>query len=171
MTADAGVRLARLAALDFSDLRVKPDWCDRSGFMRTAYVTVLVDQAMVRAARDIWEIGWDHARLTGQSGFVVATKVTCLRSFRAGDPVDFEFVLADIDDKRLHAITTLRHGGEGWVGATQEQLNVCVDFKTRRTAPWHASARPRLEAMVAAQRSRHPAPHIGRAVGEFGQDA
>jgi hypothetical protein len=55
MTAASGLareRLAIQAALDFTDLAVRPDWCDQAGFLRTSYVSVIVDLAMQRVARE-----------------------------------------------------------------------------------------------------------------------
>lgn len=158
-------RLAIQAALDFSDLAVRPEWCDPAGFLRTSFVSVIVDLAMQRVAREAWQVGWDHTETTGQSGFVVGCKVTCLRRLRARDPVRFEFIVADVDDKRNHVLTFLHHGTEGWLAATQEQLNVCVDFTTRRTAVWHPSSGPVLDAFRAAQRNWPRPGHIGHPVG------
>jgi acyl-CoA thioester hydrolase len=112
-------------------------------------------------------VGWDHTETTGQSGFVVGCKVTCLRRLRVGDPIAFEFIVADVDDKRNHVLTCLRHGSEGWLAATQEQLNVCVDFTTRRTAVWHPSSRPVLEAFRAAQRDWPRPVHLSQPVGRL----
>jgi acyl-CoA thioester hydrolase len=158
--------MRRMPTLDFSDLTVRPDWCDRFGFMRPGYVTVLVDRAMTRVARDVWGVGWDHIEPAGQSGFVLGIKVTHFRSLCDGDPVGFEFIMLDADDKRTHVLTTLRHRTEGWMAATQEQLNICVDFANRRAAPWAPPVRARLQGFVAAQRDVPRPRHIGFPVGD-----
>ncbi len=140
---------SRLATLDLGDVRIEPRHVDRHGFTAIAAFTVLVDESMSRYSNQVVRSGWHHIDRLGQTGFVVDLRVRHLRPLKKGDPVGFEFRVLDVDDKRWHALVVMRHRVEGWIAAMQEQINICVDFATRRVTTWHPEPRANLEALRA----------------------
>jgi len=142
---------ARLAALDLGDVRVESRHVGSDGLTRIAAYTDLVDKSMSRYSNLVVRSGWHHIDRLGQTGFVVDLRVRQLRQLKLGDPVGFEFRVLDVDDKRWHSLVVMRHRAEGWVAAMQEQINICVDFATRRVTTWH----PEPFANLAALRKLH----------------
>jgi acyl-CoA thioester hydrolase len=58
----------------------------------------------------------------------------------------------------------LRHATEGWLSATSENMSVHIDMAARKTAPFPADIRARIEALANAHRSVTRPEGIGRKV-------
>lgn len=139
----------RLATLDLGDVRIEPRHVGRDGFTTIAAFTDLVDKSMSRYSNNVVRSGWHHIDRLGQTGFVVDLRVRQVRALKLGDPVGFEFRVLDVDDKRWHSLVVMRHRVEGWIAALQEQINICVDFATRRVTTWHPEPHTNLVALRA----------------------
>jgi acyl-CoA thioester hydrolase len=98
------------------------------------------------------------------STFTAECHVRYLREIHLGDPVQVSILLVAADEKRLHTFEELRHATEGWVSATSENMSMHIDMNARKTAPFPADIRARIEA-VAAAHSTIPRPEgIGRKI-------
>ncbi len=150
----SGDVLARHAAFETGDVRIRPQHVGRDGYTTIAAFPMLVDEVMSDYSNTVVRTGWHHIDRLGQTGFVVDMRVQHIRALKLGDPVGFEFRVLDVDDKRWHALTVMRHRIEGWTAGMQEQINICIDFATRRVAPWIAESRDHLEALRALDAHR-----------------
>ena len=126
---------------------VQQDWIDYNGHMNMAYYVLLFDQSL-DYVYDLLEIGESYVREQNGSCFTREIQVNYLRELSLGDRVVVEFQLLDWDAKRLHFFQTMRHGDEGYVAATSEQLALHVDMTSRRTAPFPNAVQQRLTTLM-----------------------
>ena len=82
-----------------------------------------------------------------------------LREIHLGDPVQVSILLVAADEKRLHTFEELRHATEGWLSATSENMTVHIDMGVRKTAPFPADIRARIERWRGPIRDRAPRGH------------
>jgi len=139
-----------------SVMRVEPGWIDYNGHLNMAYYNVLFDRA-VDEAYELLGIGADYLRTEKKSCFTAEVHLRYLRELHEGDPVRVTFQLIEHDTKRLHYFEQLFHAESGWVSATSENMALHVDMGTKKTAPFPADARRRLDMMKAAH-ARLPRP-------------
>lgn len=156
---------AVIDAIDYSGLSVQPDYIDPNGHMNVGYYTLLFDKAL-----DLpWaRLGIYSAMLLAQSGkssFALEAHFTYQRELLLGDPLHFTFRLLDFDAKRVHYFMQMLHAKERYVAATFEQLSICVDIKTRRSASWSDNVFELLQALHAEHSTRRVPPEAGHAVG------
>src|SRR5215510_9079838 len=128
-----------------SVMRVEPGWIDYNGHLNMAYYNELLG------------IGADYLKAARRSCFTAEVHVRYLRELHEGDPVRVTFQLIEHDTKRLHYFEQLFHAESGWVSATSENMALHVDMGTKKTAPFPADARRRLDMMKAAH-ARLPRP-------------
>ena len=140
--------------MDFSDLTVRPEYADANGQIGLGYYTVLIDLAMRRITGEALGMGFMNMERTGKTGFVVESHITQFRKLRAGDPLSFEYKMVGLGEKVVHGAAIVRHAGEGWIAAVQEQLNICIDLKTRRPSTYHHSVRRHLESTLAQHQNK-----------------
>jgi acyl-CoA thioester hydrolase len=70
----------------------------------------------------------------------------------------------DVDDKRLHTFSEMHHANDGWLAATCEYMFLHIDMSVRRTAPWPADLRGRLDDLKAAGASLALPERVGRRI-------
>jgi acyl-CoA thioester hydrolase len=58
----------------------------------------------------------------------------------------------------------MRHATEGWLSATSENMTIHIDMTARKTAPFPADVRARIEALANAHSSVARPEGIGRKV-------
>lgn len=153
----------RIDGTDYSAFSVKPEYIDANGHMNMGYYGVIMDQAMDRALVPIG-CDWSYTHRTGQSMFVLENHMTYQREVKQGDPLSFTFQLLDFDDKRMHYFITMRHGTEGYLAATSEQIAIHVDLGTRKTCPWPDDMKATFAALLAAHSRRPRPPEVGRVI-------
>jgi acyl-CoA thioester hydrolase len=98
------------------------------------------------------------------STFTAECHVRYLREIHLGDPVQVSVLLVAADEKRLHTFEELRHATEGWLSATSENMTIHIDMAARKTAPFPADIRARIEAVANAHAAVPHPEGIGRKI-------
>lgn len=87
----------------------------------------------------------DDYRAQGHSIYSVETHLRHLREARHGEPLELSLRLIDVDAKRLHLYHEMHHAESGELLSTAEQLQVHVDMRAARSAPFPAEIQARLQ--------------------------
>ncbi|MCI4664056.1 MAG: thioesterase family protein [Neomegalonema sp.] len=141
--------------------KVRPEWIDYNDHMNIGYYLIAIDLATDRFFEDWIGVGPDMATAHGKGSFVLQTHMHFLREMRLDDEFDAHIQLLDCDAKRWRYIATLTRVSDGAKAATAEQIAMCVDHSTRRSAPLPETQRRRLEQMMDAHRSLPVPPEVG----------
>jgi acyl-CoA thioester hydrolase len=147
-----------------SVMQIEPQWIDYNGHLNMAYYNVMFD----RAIDELWAelgIGPPYMKARQGSTFTAECHVRYLREIHLGDPVQVSILLLGADEKRLHTFEELRHAGEGWVSATSENMTIHIDMNARKTAPFPADIRARIDSVAKAHSSVARPEGIGRSIG------
>ena len=165
MTSATAARDLKLPTAPFvsSVMQIEPQWIDYNGHVNMAYYNVMMD----RAIDELWlqlGIGPAYKKERHGSTFTAECHVRYLREIHLGDPVQVTIYLLGADEKRLHTFEELRHGGEGWLSATSENISLHIDMTTRKVAAFPPDIRARI-ADIANVQAAVPRPEgIGRKV-------
>ena len=151
------------APFDGHRASVRPEWIDANGHMNVAYYAMAFDHALDTFS-DQLGVGWAYVEHSLGMTFVRESHIVYERELHAGDPVRITTQILDHDDKRVHLFHAMYHGTEGWLAAVSEVMLVNVDRTTRRSAPWLAESRRRLEAMAAAHAALPRPEKAGRVI-------
>ena len=155
--------LRRPAPFLASVMQIEPQWIDYNGHLNMAYYNVMFD----RAIDELWlriGIGPGYMKERNGSTFTAECHVRYLREVHLGDPVQVSILLVAADEKRLHTFKELRHATEGWLSATSENMTIHMNMNLRKTAPFPADIRARIDALAKAH-STVPRPEgIGRKI-------
>jgi len=130
-------------------MTVKPDWIDYNGHLNMAYYNVLFDTAVDDVFHRLG-MGPDYVKTRGASFFTAEVHVCYVRELSEGMPAVATLQLIDLDEKRAHFYQELRHGEEGWLSATSEQMSLHVDMNARKVAPWPQDIFASLTALAEA---------------------
>ena len=155
--------LLRPAPFLSSVMRIEPQWIDYNGHLNMAYYNVMFD----RAIDELWltlGIGPAYMKERHGSTFTAECHVRYLREIHLGDPVQIAILLVAADEKRLHTFEELRHATEGWLSATSENMTIHIDMAARRTAPFPADIRARIDAVTNAHSLIARPEGIGRKI-------
>lgn len=148
-----------------SPMAIEPAWIDYNGHLNMAYYNVMFDRAADEFVT-LAGLGPDYIRTRAMSYMTAEIHVCYLREIFLAAPVRVRLRALDVDDKRLHVFSELIHADEGWVSATSEQMYLHVDMAARKTAPWPADVRVKLDALKAASDALGPWPdRAGRRIG------
>lgn len=143
---------------------VQDAWVDYNGHMNVAYYVLVFDHATDGL---LDAIGLDAAgrEACGGSVFVVEAHVTYENEVLAGDAVEVETRVLDVDDKRIHLFHRMfRPDDEHATVATNELMIVYVDMVTRRTAAMPVEVRARLRELKAGAEHLPRPTQAGRAI-------
>jgi acyl-CoA thioester hydrolase len=146
-----------------SVMQIEPQWIDYNGHLNMAYYNVMFD----RAIDELWltlGIGPGYMKERKGSTFTAECHVRYLREIHLGDPVQVSILLVGADEKRLHTFEELRHATEGWLSATSENMTIHIDMAARKTAPFPADIRARIEAVANAHSAVTRPEGIGRKI-------
>jgi acyl-CoA thioester hydrolase len=146
-----------------SVMQIEPQWIDYNGHLNMAYYNVMFD----RAVDELWlelGIGPAYMKERHRSTFTAECHVRYVREIHLGDPVQVSVLLVAADEKRLHTFKELRHATEGWLSATSENMTLHIDMAARKTAPFPADIRARIEAVANAHSAIARPEAIGRKV-------
>src|SRR5712692_7571890 len=155
--------LLRPAPFRSSVMQIEPQWIDYNGHLNMAYYNVMFD----RAVDELWlklEIGPGYMKERHGSTFTAECHVRYLQEIHLGDPVQVSILLVAADEKRLHTFKELRHATEGWLSATSENMTIHIDMAARKTAPFPADIRTRIEAVAKAHAAVVRPEGVGRRV-------
>jgi acyl-CoA thioester hydrolase len=153
--------LLRPAGFLSSVMQIEPQWIDYNGHLNMAYYNVMFD----RAIDEMWlklGIGPTYMKERHGSTFTAECHVRYLREIHLGDPVQVSILLLAADEKRLHTFEELRHASEGWLSATSENMTIHIDMTARKTAPFPADIRARIETVLTAHAAVARPAGIGR---------
>ncbi len=115
--------------------QVLPEWIDINGHMNVAYYVLAFDLAVDALWRE-FGITDEHIHDNHSSTFAVESHVTYRRELKESDPYIVTAQILAYDKKRIHQFQRMYHAQEGFLAATAEWMNLHVDLKTRRVAPW-----------------------------------
>jgi acyl-CoA thioester hydrolase len=155
---------ARIAAIDYSDFSVLPEYIDANGHMNVGYYTLMFDKALDRP----WAmLGIYSKRLLeqGKSSFALESHLTYQRELKLGDPLHFDIRILDFDAKRVHYFLRMFHARERFLAATCEQISICMDMTVRRSSTWTDEALENIAALHAAHASLPKPPEVGNLIG------
>lgn len=143
---------------------IEPGWVDYNGHLNQAYYGVIFDQSIDTA---LWPVGLgpDYIQRSNCSFMTVESHTCFVRELLATDTVVVATRVVDVDEKRLHTFSEMRHAVDGWLAATCEFMFLHIDMRVRRTSPWPAEMRERLEALAAAARTLPETDRVGRRIG------
>ena len=139
-------------------------WVDYNGHLNQAYYGVLFDRALDHALLPAG-LGPDYIRERNHSFMTVECHTCFVRELMHTEKIRILSRIVDLDDKRMHMFCELQHASEGWLSATAEFMFLHVSMETRRTAPWPADIRVKLDA-IRDLSSGLPVPErVGRRIG------
>ena len=115
--------------------QVLPEWIDINGHMNVAYYVLAFDLAVDELWRKFGSTD-EHSHDNHSSTFAVESHVMYRRELKEGDPYIVTAQILAYDKKRIHQFQRMYHAQEGFLAATAEWMNLHVDLKTRRVAPW-----------------------------------
>lgn len=129
-------------------MAIEEGWVDYNGHLNQAFYGVIFDRALDAALMPVG-LGPEYIERRNCSYMTVESHTCFIRELMRTDPVRVASRVLDVDDKRLHMFCELSHATEGWLAATVEFMFLHIDMSVRRTAPWPADLRTRLEALKA----------------------
>ncbi len=145
-------------------MAIEEAWVDYNGHLNQAYYSVLFDRAIDHALMPVG-LGPDYIKERNASYMTVETHLCFMRELFKTDPVRVGFRVLDVDDKRLHAFCEMQHATDGWLSCTSEWMFLHIDMAARRTAPWPADVRERLEMLKNADAALPRPEQAGRSIG------
>jgi acyl-CoA thioester hydrolase len=131
---------------------VQPEWIDAYDHMNMARYVALFDDVTYELLDGIG-LGLEATRTAREGLFIVDARVRFLKELRVRTSLVVRLRFVNVDHVRLHMWADLREEGSDVVAATQEQLGLHADLERRRTTPFSAEHRARIEAVVAAHRA------------------
>ncbi len=129
---------------------VLPEWIDINNHMNVAYYVLVFDQGV----DSLWHhfgLTDEYIRTHGGSTFAVEAHVTWQREISEADPYVVTSQILAYDEKRIHQFMRMYHADEHYLSATAEWMNLHVDLKVRRVAPWPDEIRELIAKFVAEQ--------------------
>lgn len=145
-------------------LSVSREWIDYNGHMNVGFYGVAFDKAS-DALLEHFDLGEAYRHRTNASMFIVEAHLTYDREVSEGDPLRFETLVLDSDEKRLHMFHTMYHDGDNYLAATTELMAMHVDLKARRAVAFPKATRERIAAMVESHLVIPRPAQIGGSIG------
>lgn len=149
--------------LEAAPLSVLPEWCDANGHMSNVNFVQAFDRAKELPFAALG-LHWVDMQLSGGTTFMLESRTRFFRELLAGDPLRLNIQILDLDEKRIHLLTRMYHGAEGYLAATFEELLIHADVKTRRSAPFPPDRFARLHKVFVSHRELPRPPEIDRPI-------
>ncbi|MGW8374889.1 thioesterase family protein [Streptomyces sp. ODS28] len=151
------------APLALHSTPVRPEWVDYNGHMsESCYLLVFGDNS--DAFFRYLGIGEEY-RADGGSLYTVETHIHNKREAAEGAPLALTLRVLDHDAKRVHLFHEMRHGADGTLLATAEQMLLHVDMAEGRARPLPEELLRRLGAIQAAHDALPVPESVGRPMG------
>ena len=144
---------------------VQPEWIDYNGHMNMGYYLVAFDHVSTDRFFDYLGIGVEHKQASGRSTFSLASNIDFIGELVDADPMRFTTQLVDYDHKRLHFIHCLYHGEDGYLAATNENLNMYIDMETRRSTTFNEEQMARFQQELELGQQHTRPEQCGRTLG------
>jgi acyl-CoA thioester hydrolase len=142
-------------------LSVLPEWLDFNGHMNVAYYVLAFDQ-MVDGGFDLIGIDAAYRASRKYTMFALESHITWQRELHLEDPLRITVQFLGADGKRLHSLYRMYHATEGFLAATSEWMQICIDLEARRAATWDPEIRRKIDAVLARQAHLPRPPEVGR---------
>ena len=156
--------MRRSSPLSNCRLSVLPEWIDYNGHMNVGFYGVAFDKA-TDVLLDHLGAGEEYRHRENASTFVLEAHLTYDREVGDGDPLRFDTLVVDADQKRMHVFHMMYHDAEGYLAATNELMILHIDLSIRRAAPFPMEIYARIEKMVAQSESLKRPTRMGRIIG------
>jgi acyl-CoA thioester hydrolase len=131
---------------------IVPEWIDAYDHMNMAHYMALFDQVADELLDQVG-FGPTYTARTRHGLFTVDARIRYAREVRVGQSVAVSLRLVGVDHVRLHMWLEMSGADPPTVFATQEQMSLHASLETRRSVPFDAAQRARLEEVVALHRS------------------
>lgn len=145
-------------------IEIEDGWVDYNGHLNQAYYGVIFDRAIDSALSPVG-LGPEYIAQRNCSYMTVESHTCFVREVLRTDKVRVVTRILEVDDKRLHSYSELRHAHEGWLAATVECMFLHIDMAVRRTAPWPPDLRAALDALEARTGDEPWPERAGRRIG------
>ena len=142
---------------------VQPDWVDYNGHLNDAFYAVVFSRS-VDALMDCLGLDAAGRAATGHTIYTAALLIRYLREVKEGEPLDVDVQVLESDAKRLRVWLTMRHGTEGHIVSTSEQLLLSIDSSGPRTSPWPAAVGHAIAVLTAAHAGMDQPPDAGQGI-------
>ncbi len=150
--------------LKISGYSVQPEWIDYNGHMNVAYYVLAFDLA-VDEIFNLIGLSERYREESGFSSFAIESHVTWQRELHLGDPLLVTVQFLAFDGKRVHTIYHMYHAEEGYLAATSEWLQMSIDMRIRRSAPFQPEVADKIAALVERHRALPWPSEVGRVMG------
>jgi acyl-CoA thioester hydrolase len=144
---------------------VRSEWIDYNGHMNMGYYLVAFDQVATDGFYDSLGIGVAHKQAMGKSTFSLAANIDFVGEVMDGDPLRFTTQLVDYDHKRLHFMHCLYHADEGYLAATNENLGMYIDMRTRRSTSFSEQQMQRFQQELELGQQHSAPAQLSRKLG------
>lgn len=151
-----------------SGLKVRPEWIDYNGHMNVAFYVLAFD-TVVEGIFELIGVNRTYRDTRQRSLFALEAHVTYQRELHEGDPLRATVQFLGSDDKRVHTIYHLYHAEKGYLAATAEWLQISIDMRARRAAPFEPEIAERIAALVERHRGLPWPAAVGRVMGVKGK--
>lgn len=141
-----------LVGTEVSRGQVLSEWIDINDHMNVAYYVLVFDQGVDALWRQ-FGLTDDYIREQQGSTFAVESHVTWQREISEGEPYIVTSQVLAYDTKRIHQFMRMYHGSEYYLAATAEWMNLHVDIRARRVAPWPQDILVRIAAFAEQQQA------------------
>ena len=145
-------------------ITVDPKWIDHNGHLNQSYYSLIFDIGLMEIFSAVG-LGPPYVKARNASTMTVESHLCFIREVFAGDDVRVSVQFLDVDDKRLHMYCEITHERDGWLSCTSEWMELHIDMATRKTAPWPADIRAKLDAMTEASLKLPRPIRAGRSIG------
>lgn len=145
-------------------IEIEADWVDYNGHLNQAYYGVIFDRAVDHALMPVG-LGPEYITERNCSYMTVESHTCFIRELVRPDTVRVVSRILDVDDKRLHMFAEMRQVADDWLAATVEYMFLHIDMSVRRTAPWPADLRAKLDTLKARSDTLPWPERAGRRIG------
>lgn len=144
---------------------IHAQWLDYNNHLNVAYYVLIFDHAG-EAILSSLGLGEEVTKKTGISWAVMENHITYDREVVLGQTVDVGMQLLDCDHKRMHLYFEMHVAGhQGYLAATLEQMVMCIDLNTRRSAIFPEKVQANIQSLAHEQADLAPPDKIGRKIG------
>ncbi|PCH50648.1 MAG: hypothetical protein COC20_06500 [Cellvibrionales bacterium] len=145
-------------------ITVQPEWVDYNGHMNLAFYVLAFDKA-TDDFYDSMGIGLDYRAQENSSMFTLGINVDYMREVFEGDEVRITTQLLECDEKRMRYIHYMYEGSDPEPVAMNECFAVHVEMDERKSGPFPALTRQRIDKVLTEHRQLPLPRHARRVLG------
>ncbi|MBM3596597.1 MAG: thioesterase-like protein [Alphaproteobacteria bacterium] len=142
---------------------VKPEWVDHYGHLNVVHYARIFNEAVVGFMKQVG-LGPAYRERTPNGFFAVESHTTYVREVRLGEPIVVTTQFLERDLKRIRLINMMRHGEQGHLIATFEEMMLHINRVERRAAELPEDLKRLFDDLISAH-AHHPVPaQAGRGI-------